>query len=215
MTNSLLFLTTQPTQATYQVSSSSPHNPHKQLTNKTLRLNRLSFVVMLLFTPSLQAVIYAEGRAFTFQHLLNKALYSPLTLKNYKISSKISAAYHPSKFNYLQRFPPPQQPLYFPTKATTNRPNSLSTQTDFSSTLTSTPTYYCSTSLLCNKVLPRSATIKYNLGYLYINASLCTHLSSQNMIYFPSPIVHSTLSSDSHPNYLNSLVQKTHTTTTY
>ena len=51
----------------------------------------------------------------------------------------------------------------------------------------------------CSKVLPRSTTTKYSLGYLNINASLSTHLSSQNLISFSSSMAQSTLFSNSPP----------------
>jgi len=52
----------------------------------------------------------------------------PLSLENYRqILLKILAPYHPSKSNYPQRSPPPQQPFYFLLETTAERPDSLPT----------------------------------------------------------------------------------------
>ena len=67
-----------------------------------------------------------------------------LTLRNYKqISQKSPTTYHPFNSNCPHHSLLPQLPLCYLIKATTERPDSLPTQIDFSSTPTSTPTYHC------------------------------------------------------------------------
>jgi len=195
-------------------SSSAPHKGHRSLIKGMSRLERLSLVGMTLHT-TLQDINCAEGNVFRVQKFTNKSspttdvspmrhLYAAFTEKSMlstSFQSHLSGLTPPSLVNLLL----------------SNNCNRTSTRLDSHTKrfllhrsfhdqilLFQTPT--------CERVQSVSKEIEKSLGNLCSRRMFSNHLSSQNLISFPSPTSHRPLPSKSlpHPSKYHTFLRSLH-----